>query len=288
MPILIYGLINSLILLITALGFSLVYGISRIPNFAHGAVYILTGYIVWTLFRLLHVNYMVAIVVALVVVSLIGAAIYKFLLRRVRGMALSEIIVSLAIGMILMEGLHAAGFTTMGYTNPSFVRGTVSIVGVTVDYQRVIIVVGGAALLLCIWAFTHYTKAGLALRGIAQDERAAMMLGIDSNLAATMSLAIGSALAGLAAVIILPLSSLFVETGYDALTLAIAVCILGGLGSWPGTIAGAFLLGYAEMIPIALGVPHYQIVVFLFAIILVLILRPSGLVGKQRELEERV
>ena len=94
MSIVIYGFINSVILVLTALGFSLVYGISRIPNFAHGAVYILTGYLIWIFMSYFDVSYPLAIGVALVVAILIGAAMYYFVLKRVRSMALSEIIVA--------------------------------------------------------------------------------------------------------------------------------------------------------------------------------------------------
>ena len=139
-----------------------------------------------------------------------------------------------------------------------------------------------------LWLFTHYTKVGLALRAIAQDERAAMMLGIDSDLIAVIALALGSALAGVAAVAILPLGNITVETGYNVLIYAIAVCIIGGLGSWSGAVMAAFLLGFAQTLTVAYIAPQFQMVVIFLAIILTLILKPSGLFGRQKELEERV
>jgi branched-chain amino acid transport system permease protein len=105
---------------------------------------------------------------------------------------------------------------------------------------------------------------------------------------ATISLAVGSALAGLAAVAILPLGNLTVESGYQVLIYAVAVCIVGGLGSWPGAVVAAFLLGYAQVLTDQFGGTHYQAVVAMAAIIITLILRPSGLFGRQKELEERV
>jgi branched-chain amino acid transport system permease protein len=143
-------------------------------------------------------------------------------------------------------------------------------------------------MMLCLWLFTHHTKVGLSLRAIAQDKHASMMSGIEPDRTAVISLAMGSALSGVAAVVILPLGNITVETGYMVLTNAIAVCIIGGLGSWAGVFAGAFLLGFAEILTAAFIGPQWQMVVVLLFIILTLILKPSGLLGKQKELEERV
>lgn len=271
-----------------AIGFTLVYGISRLPNFAHGALYILTGYITWQFLNRLGINYALAIFLALIITALLGAAIYRFLLIRVRGMPSSEIIASFAIGLAIMETLRWRGFVGQTYILPSFVGGTTEIAGVLIDWQRIIIVIGGLAVMAFLWVFTHYTKIGLALKAIAQDEQAAMMLGIDSDLTAVIALALGSALAGVAAIAILPLGNITVETGYNVLIYAIAVCIIGGLGSWTGAIVAAFILGFAQILTVAYIAPQWQLVVVFLAIILTLILRPSGLLGRQKELEERV
>lgn len=286
--IVIYGMINSLMFLLFALGFTLAYGVSRLPNFAHGALYILTGYITWVFLNSLGLNYALSIVLSLIITALIGAVIYRFILIRVRGMEASEIIASFALGLAIMEGLRWRGISSGTYGLPSFIEGVVRIAGVPVDFQRLIIIGAGLAVVALMWFFTHYTKMGLALRAIAQHERAAMMLGIDSDLTAIIALALGSALAGLAAVVIFPTGLINVETGYIVLTNAIAVCILGGLGSWTGAVVGAFILGFGQMVAIRLLGPQWQMVVVFAAIILVLIFRPSGLFGKQKELEERV
>ena len=88
MEILIYGLINSVALALMALGFALVYGISRVPNFAHGALYVISGFVTWSFFRALHLNYFVSIILAMIATGIIGALIYQLVLIRVRGMAI--------------------------------------------------------------------------------------------------------------------------------------------------------------------------------------------------------
>jgi branched-chain amino acid transport system permease protein len=288
MEILVYGVINSLTLALMALGFTLVYGISRLPNFAHGALYIIAGFAVWMGLKTLGLNYVVSVLLALVVMGLIGAAMYQGVLIRVRGMATSEIIASYAIGLAILEFLRWLGFKGMTYTLPAFKEGFVMILGVPVDMQRIFIIIIGALVFLLLWAFTHYTKIGLALRGMAQDERAAMMLGIDSDRMAVVAMALGSILAGVAAFVLLPLGNVTVEAGYNVLVLAIAVCIVGGLGSWVGALIAAFLIGFLQILTWVYIASHFQIVVALLAILVTLILKPSGLFGRQKEFEERV
>ncbi|MBN2124266.1 MAG: branched-chain amino acid ABC transporter permease [Deltaproteobacteria bacterium] len=288
MDILIYGIINSVALALTALGFALVYGISRVPNFAHGALYVVCGFITWTFVRALELPYLLSIVLAMAITGIIGALIYQFVLIRVRGMAISEIIASYAIGLAILEGFRWGGFKGMTYTLPVFMEGSFNVGEIPVDYHRVLVVVIGAAVVAFLWLFTHYTRIGLALRGMAQDERAALMLGIDSDRMAVVAMTFGSMLAGLAAIMLLPLGNIVVEAGYNVLVLAIAVCIVGGLGSWMGSVMAAFLIGFAQILTVVYLGAHYQMVVALLAIIITLILRPSGLFGRQKELEERV
>jgi len=288
MDILIYGTINSVSLALMALGFALVYGISQVPNFAHGALYVVCGFITWSFFHALGLNYLISILLAALITGVIGALIYQFVLIRVRGMAISEIIASYAMGLAILEGFRWWGFKGTTYTLPAFVEGSIFIADIPVDLHRVIVVVIGAAVVAFLWLFTHHTRIGLALRGMAQDERAALMLGIDSDFMAVVAMAFGSVLAGLSAVLLLPLGNIVVEAGYNVLILAIAVCIVGGLGSWMGAVLAAFIIGFAQILTVVYWGAHYQMVVALLAIIFTLILRPSGLFGQQKELEERV
>jgi branched-chain amino acid transport system permease protein len=288
MDILIYGIINSFSLALMAIGFTLVYGTSRLPNFAHGALYVVTGFLVWSLIHLLKLNYVISIILALVIMGLVGAAIYRFVLIRVRGMATSEIIVTYALGLAILEFLRWGGFKGMTYTLPVFIEGSITIGGIPVDLQRIIVIGIGIVVVTFMWLFTHFNKTGLALRGMAQDEHAAMMLGIDSDRMGVIAMAMGSILAGLSAIALLPLGNIVVEAGYNVLILSIAVCIVGGLGSWVGAILAAFMIGFLQIITVAYIQSHFQMVVALLAIIVTLILRPSGLFGRQKELEERV
>jgi branched-chain amino acid transport system permease protein len=294
MEILIYGTVNSIVFSLIAVGFTLVYGVSRVPNFAHGSIYVLVGFFTWSHVNDLHMSYWLAILISIAISAALGLLIYRVVLIRLRGMATSEIIASFAVSLIILEGLRMQGiagfkgFIGPFYALPPFVDGKIQIGGIFVDYQRLIIVGTGISIIVILWLFTHHTKTGLSLRAIAQDERAAMMLGIHSDRTAMISLAIGSALAGLAAVTILPLGNIAAEAGYRVLIYALAVCIIGGLGSWGGAILASFVIGFAMKISTALFGALWESVVLVGTIILILLLRPSGLMGKQKEIEERV
>ncbi len=219
MDILIYGTVNSVVFSLIAVGFTLVYGVARVPNFAHGSIYVLVGFLTWSFVNDLKMNYALAIILSLLIASIVGLLIYRLVLIRLRGMPTSEIISSFAVSLIILEGLRMQGiagfkgFIGPFYTLRPFVEGKISIAGIFVDYQRLIIIGAGLGLVIFLWVFTHHTKIGLSLRAIAQDERAAMMLGVNSDRTAMISLSIGSALAGLAAVIILPLGSVGLRKG---------------------------------------------------------------------------
>lgn len=294
MDVLIYGTVNSVVFALIALGFTLVYGVSRVPNFAHGSIYILVGFLTWSFVNDLKMNYALAILVSLIVAAVIGLVIYRFILIRLRGMPTSEIIASFAVSLIILEGLRMQGIAGFkGFIGPfyvlrPFIEGKVEVAGVFVDYQRLIIIGAGVALVVLLWLFTHHTKMGLSLRAIAQDEQAAMMLGVNSDRMAMISLSMGSALAGLAAVTILPLGNITAETGYKVLIYALAVCIIGGLGSWVGAVSASFVIGFAMKISTAIFGAMWESVVLVGTIILILLFKPSGLLGKQKELEERV
>lgn len=288
MEIIVYGIVNSVSLALMAMGFTLVFGVCRLPNFAHGAFYVTAGFITWQLLKALGLPYFISALASLVLVGALGAAMYHFILERIRGMAISEIIASYAIGLAILESLRELGLKGATFILPAFVEGGTSILGVPIDYQRLIVIGMGIVLVGFLWTFVNQTRLGLALKGMAQDERAALTLGIDSDKMAVVSMALGSVFAGIAALVLLPLGNIVVEQGYHVLIMAVAVCIVGGLGSWTGAILAAFIIGFAQIITeVTLGT-HFKVVVALLAIIITLIIRPSGIFGQQKELEERV
>ena len=284
----VYALVNSVILALMAIGFNLTFGISGIANFAYGALYIFSAYTSWMLLNLLKLPYFLSAAISILLTALLGALMYRFVLLRVRGQVLSEVIATFGIGLAILELFRYLGFVGFEYTLPVFIDQSFLILGVYVDMQRILIVIIGILLVLGLWFLTHHTSLGLAFRGIAQDERTALCLGIDSDWIATVAVSFGAGLAAIAATIIIPLGSIAPSEGYDVLIKALAVCIIGGLGSTGGVIVASFIIGFAERFTDSYIGSHWTMIVSLAAILIVLIVKPSGLFGKQKELEERI
>ena len=283
---LVYGFINSCILALVALGFNLTFGISGVANFAYGAIYIFSGFLTWILLNSLGVPYLLAVIIAILCAASVGLLMYYLIIIRVKGLSLSEVMATFGLGLAIMELFRYFDFVGFKYTLPVFFDGSVAIGDVYIDYQRLIIALIAVGLTLCLYLFTHHTKIGLAFRAIAQDERTALTFGIDSDRIGALSMAFGAGLAAIAAIVILPLGTIAVEGGYEVLINALAVCIVGGLGSTVGILVASVLIGYAQTFTANYLEPHWMMLVSLIAIAVVLVVKPSGLFSHQKELEE--
>ncbi len=285
---LVYGFINSAVLALVALGFNLTFGISGVANFAYGALYIFSGFLTWILLNSLGLPYLLSVAAAILCSGLLGLVIYYVVILRVKGLALSEVMATFGLGLAIMELFRYFDFVGFRYTLPVFFDGSLVVGPVYIDYQRLII--GGMAMFLTLflWWFTRHTRVGLAFRAIAQDERTALTFGIDSDKIGALSMAFGAALAAVAAIVILPLGTIAVEGGYEVLIDALAVCIVGGLGSTVGILVASVIIGYAQTFTANYLAPHWMFLVSLIAIAMVLVIKPSGIFGKQKELEERI
>ena len=285
---LVYGFVNSIILVLVALGFNLTFGISGVANFAYGALYIMGGLITWIFFNSIGLPYLLSVLCSVLLTAAAGALMYRFILLRIRGMVLSEVIATFGIGLAVLELFKYLGFIGFEYSIPVFIDASIDIGPVVLDVQRLFIVMLGIAMAGFLWFFTHHTRTGLRFRGIAQDERTALSLGINSDRTAMLSVSFGSACAAIAAIFILPLGTINVEQGYSVLINALAVCIVGGLGSTGGLVLASFLIGYAQTFTVTYLESHWVMLVPLVSIFGILVIKPSGIFGKHKELEERI
>ncbi|MFP4037212.1 MAG: branched-chain amino acid ABC transporter permease [Desulfobacteraceae bacterium] len=285
---LVYGFVNSSLLALVALGFNLTFGISGVANFAYGAIYIFAGFLTWILINSLGLPYLLSVVLAVLCSSLVGLLMYYIVILRVKGLALSEVMATFGLGLAIMELFRYFDFVGFRYTLPVFLEGSLILGPVYIDYQRVAIALIAVLLTLFLYIFTRHTRTGLAFRAIAQDERTALTFGIDSDRVGAFSMAFGAGLGAVAAIVILPLGTIAVEGGYEVLINALAVCIVGGLGSTVGILVASVLIGYAQTFTANYLEPHWMMLVSLIAIALILVVKPSGLFSRQKELEERI
>ena len=226
--------------------------------------------------------------VLILITALLGFLFYWVLLLRIRGIPLAELIVTFAAGVAILELLMWKGFYGMRYSLPIFLRGGVDIGEVSIDYQRLFVLVAGIALVFLLWFFVHHTRIGLAFRAMAQNERTALSVGIESDWIGSLSMALGGALAALAAMVVLPLGMMESSIGLEVLIYALAVAIVGGLESTLGMVVGSFIIGFGQIAAARYIGAKWMIIAPLAAIVLVLVIKPSGLFGKYKELEERV
>ena len=285
---LIYGFINSSILALVALGFNLTFGISGVANFSYGAVYVFSGFMTWIFLNSLGLPYVLCVLISILFSALLGLLTYYLIILRIKGLAISEVMATFGLGLAIMELFRYFDFVGFRYTLPVFYDGSIAIGDVYVDLQRIFIALIAVGLTLFLYLFTHHTKTGLAFRAIAQDERTALTFGIDSDRIGALSMAFGAGLAAVAAIVILPLGTIAVEGGYEVLINALAVCIVGGLGSTVGILVASVLIGFAQTFTANYLEPHWMMLVSLIAIAIVLVIKPSGLFSHQKELEERI
>lgn len=285
---LVYGLINSAVLALMALGFNLTFGISGLANFSYGAIYVVAGFLTWIFINHLSFPYVLSALSTLVVIGAFGALTYRYIIRRIRGLVISEVIATFGISIVILEFLRYVGFIGFRYSLPVFINGSVEILDAFVDIQRLLILGFVILLITALYLFTHHTRIGLAFRGIAQEEHTSLSLGINPDWIASLSMGLGSSLGAFAAIVILPLGTITVDGGYDVLINALSVCIVGGLGSTFGVIIASLIIGYAQTLTATYLAAHWTMIVSLAAILVILVIKPSGLLGHQKELEERV
>ena len=287
LPILIYGTTLGFTLALIAIGLSLVFGVGRIINFAHGAFFAIASYSLYLFFISLKIPLILSIIMALIATAGIAVVVYYVSLSRVRGMELNEMIITLAFTIVTIEILRMYfGPSPLGV--PSFMEGGVDIGGYIVDMQRIFIVAISIVTLAILGIIVKKTRIGIGMRALAQDEDAAMLIGVDREKMCILALVISAVLAGIAGISISPVMTASLEGAWYALLNGIAIVILGGLGSLTGSLIAAFIIGYAEIIVATYVSSHLKTIVSLIFIIVILILRPSGIMGKHHELEERV
>jgi branched-chain amino acid transport system permease protein len=261
-----------------AIGLSLVFGVAGIANLAHGEFYMLGAYAVWWFNTLSGVSYVVAVLLAMVLVGGLGIIVEKTIFKPLRGNVLSVAIISvglLFIIQVLVGQIWGLGFPKR-VDDP--IGGSLNIHGIYIGYQRMIVLSSSVFLLVALWTFLHRTKFGRAIRASALDPEAAALQGISINVSATIAMGAGSALTGAAGALMAPISAVQPYMGHTPLLIALIVVIIGGVGNLKGTIIAAILLGFLfTIITTFTDAVTANIASVLFMVVL-LAVKPGGLI----------
>lgn len=285
--ILITGLVNGGVYALLAIGFSLIFGVARIVNIAHTAFYMLAAYLFYTLLVKGGTGFVVAGVLAVFAVTLLSVVCYRLVIEPVREHEAAVLIATIALGLIFQESmLLTFGGSYLGI--PSTLEGAVRVAGVSIPYQRLLILVVAAAMLFGVWFLLYRTRLGLAIRATANDLEVANLMGMNVQRVAMAAVAISVALAAVAGVVVAPVFVVDPFMWLAPLVTMLAIVVLGGLGSLKGSLIGALIIGYVEAITVfALpGGAYLKGAVALLIMVAVLLARPEGLFGVVFE-EER-
>ena len=287
MELLIQQLVNGLavgsIYALIALGYTMVYGTIKLINFAHGDVYMMGAFIGYFAVMVLKLNVFLALLLAMVACAILGVVIervaYKPLRKSTRVAALIT-----AIGVsYLLENAMSYFFGAESRPFPSdFGTETFTLFADVSVNGKQILIFGITVLLMALLQFiVRYTKMGKAMRAVAVDEQAAQLMGIDVDGVISFTFALGSALAGIAGVLVgVYYNTISTTMGITVGLKAFVAAVLGGIGSIPGAMVGGYLIGLLETMVSFFGYSPYRDGVVYFLLFIILIVLPAGLFGK--------
>jgi branched-chain amino acid transport system permease protein len=281
------GLVNGGVYALLAIGFSLIFGVARIVNIAHTGFYMLAAYLFYTLLVKVGLGFVISGVTAVAAVTLLAVVCYRLVIEPVREHDAAVLIATIALGYIFQE-LMLVSFGGHYLGIPSTLEGAVRLLGVSIPYQRVLILVVAAAMLAATWLVLYRTRLGLAIRATANDLEVANLMGMNVHRVAMATVAISVALAAIAGVVVAPVFVVDPFMWLSPLVTMLAIVVLGGLGSLKGSLIGALIIGYVEAITV-FAVPagaYLKGAVALLIMVVVLLARPEGLFGVAFE-EER-
>ncbi|MES2937916.1 MAG: branched-chain amino acid ABC transporter permease [Pseudomonadota bacterium] len=267
------------LLFLLAAGFSLIFGLMRIPNLTHGAFFMLGAYLGVTLLRL-GWDFWWAALGAAALVAAFGGAVERLLLRRLAGQELAQVLVTLGISLMVAD-LCLVAWTgdPISVPPPRELAMSVALPGTRFPAYRLVVVAIAVACAAALWLLLDRTRLGARIRAGVDDPGMARVCGIRVSQLFTLVFCLGAGLAGFAGVIGAPILSVYPGLDADMLPLALVVVILGGAGSLPGALVGSFLIGALYNFGQAMF-PELAYVVLFAPMLLVLVLRPQGLFGK--------
>ena len=280
------GLINGLslggIYAMIALGYTMVYGIAKMLNFAHGDVIMVGGYTIFVFVAVVHPVF--AILFAVVFSVLLGITIEKVAYKPLRGASPLAVLIT-AIGVsYLLQSLAQIVFGSSTQMVRGLDMGVIKPLGITVQISSLVTLAVTVVVMIALTLFIKYTRLGRAMVAVSEDKGAAQLMGINVNKIITVTFAIGSALAALAALFFLLKAPAVTNTmgampGIKAFTAA----VIGGIGSIPGAMLGGILLGLVESFAGKISVisPYTDAIEFAILIVILLV-RPTGFLGKKR------
>ncbi|TKD71295.1 branched-chain amino acid ABC transporter permease [Pseudalkalibacillus hwajinpoensis] len=274
------GLTIGSVYTLVALGLTLVFGILHVPNFAHGAFYMVGAYITLMMMVGFGFNYWIAIIASVAVVAILGVVTQQLIFKKLEGADGMRMMVA-AIGILLfLEAFGQFMWGTEYYRMDTPYSSVVNLFGLTVTLQRLLIIIAAIILMLALHFFLTKTMIGAAIIAMAQNREGAFLVGINANQVAWLTFAIAGGLAAAAASLASPINLVFPTMGNLVIMKAFVIIIIGGMGSIPGAIIGGYLLGLTESIGATYISSDYKDVIAFLLLVVILTAKPTGLFTK--------
>lgn len=281
--------LNALILggtyALLGIGLTLIFGIMRVVNFTHGELYAFGAYMAYMAVMLLGLNFFVALVLAILLGVLLGAAIEFVLLRNLRGADIDTTMLIMIGAWIALQNAEQLAWSGVAKSidNP-FPTAPLLLGPVSVSYNRLFVFVVALALIGATYALINRTRLGKAMRATFQDRDTAALMGVNINTIYTATFALGSGLAAAAGALLGPVFVVYPTMGDLASLKAFAIVILGGLGSIPGATIGGFILAFMEELGAGYISSGYRDGMGFLLIIAILLIKPTGLFAQKERI----
>lgn len=274
------GLAMGSVYTLVALGLTLVYGILHIPNFAHGAIYMVGAFSTYVFTISMGWNYWLAILLSIIVVGLLSVLMERIVFYPLRHATPIHAKIA-AIGVLLFleagaQAIWGAEFKML----PTPYDKVVNLFGVTITQQKLIIIVAAILLMLALHYFLRHTTTGSTIIAMAQNREGAFLVGINANRVSMMTFFIAGGLATVAASLVAPINLVFPAMGHLVIMKAFVIVVLGGMGSIPGAIVGGYILGLAEAFGGAFISTDYKDIIAFLLLVIIFTFKPTGLFAK--------
>ena len=282
---LINGVSLGSIYAVIALGYTMVYGIAKMLNFAHGDVIMVGAYIVFALTSYAGVNPYLALVISMAACTLLGMAIERFAYKPLRGASPLAVLIT-AIGVsyflqnmaLLIFGSQAKSFTSIVNLPALTLAGG----KITISAETIVTIIVSLIIMVSLTLFVNKTKPGRAMLAVSEDKGAAQLMGVNVNATISLTFAIGSGLAAVAGVLLCSAyPTLSSQTGAMPGIKAFVAAVLGGVGSSPGAVIGGVLIGVIEILSRSYISSQMADAIVFAVLIIVLLVKPTGILGKK-------
>jgi branched-chain amino acid transport system permease protein len=283
------GLIAGAIYALVAAGFSLIYSTNKFIHFAHGASIAFCGYFLYFLFSMLHVNFWVSVILAIIFAGLLGYGMDLIVYKQLRKRKASPLILLIAsLGLLiflesLIIVLFGADIKTIGYVR---VAQGMEFLGAMITPLQVVIIIVSIILFILLFLFMKKSKMGKAMRAVANNKEVAEIVGISSERIYRWSFIIGSAIAGIAAILVGLEQNLEATMGTNLMIRGFTGSIVGGIGNVPSAIIGGFMIGFAENYGVWFLPSGYKEAIAFIILFVFLLFRPQGLFGIKKMVQK--